>query len=401
MLRTVLDRRLVRCTRQFATSARNNSKASKSRGKLPKLKPSTTRQSPAASQMLQDARGTAIGASSRLYEPEEVAPSNVGTTSRLETKPVTPDQIEQEMIDAQRSETKDTASPKAVDDRLRGTGAAASRRIYEPEEVDPTKQPATPNNASSYDNTSNRHNNASQEEAETIYTANAPYNVPLLMSAAFVFAVLSLSAADMARIGYSSYNEDKGEYEIAPKWKRYSIATGFGLVSVGIVSWGALAPARLVTQMTMLRPASTTASTNAVFPRDATLVLHSPMTKLPGLKPRRVKLSDIQLLGPLADGPRPYHPKTLPPSKPRNDPISRLYRKIRDSLFISSSSVKTKSPWARKGGFSHSPILITGDKTSYSLAIKRGMSGRPFDPKGAWCKDWDRLERALLGVPEK
>ncbi|KAM0788903.1 hypothetical protein ACM66B_002985 [Microbotryomycetes sp. NB124-2] len=335
--------------------------------------------------MIQDARGTGIGADSRLYEPEEVASSS-SAAEQTKTHDVEPQQIEREMLQAQSEESTD-AGHKHVDEKLRGTGVAASERAYDHTQVNPTRQPAASTSA----------NDKYSAEEETIYTANAPYNVPLLLSAAFVFAVLSLSAADMARVGYSSYNQEKEEYEVAPKWKRYTIATGFGLVSIGIVSWGALAPARLVTQITIKRPVATPA--NVAFPRDAILTMHSPMTKMPGLRPRRVKLSSIQLLGPLADGPRPYHPKSLPAAPPRNDPVSRLYRRIRDTFFISTSSTTKKSPWARKGGFSHSPFLITGDRTSYSLAVKRGPTGQPFDPKGAWCKDWEGLEKALLNVP--
>ncbi|KAK4055578.1 hypothetical protein OIV83_000124 [Microbotryomycetes sp. JL201] len=373
--------------RQLSTSARASSKASKARAKLPKIR-QPVRANPAAAQMIQDARGTGIGADPRLYEPEEVAPTNTLDTTAA-TNQVEPRDLERDMLESQSTDSAD-AGHKVIDEKLRGTGVAASERAYDSKQVDPTKQPAP----SASTSTKDKHSS----EEELIYTANAPYNVPLLLSAAFVFAVLSLSAADMARVGYSSYNEEKGEYEIAPKWKRYSIATGFGLVSVGIVSWGALAPARLVTQITMKRPASVPAT--VAFPRDAVLTLHSPVTKLPGLGPRRVKLSQIQLLGPLADGPRSYHPKSLPSTPQRNDALSRMYRKARDTIFISTSSVK-KSPWTRKGGFSHSPFLIINDRTSYSLAIKRGVTGQPYDPKGAWCKDWDGFEKALLNVQPK
>lgn len=45
--------------------------------------------------------------------------------------------------------------------------------------------------------------------------------------------------------------------------------------------------------------------------------------------------------------------------------------------------------------------MIQGDRASYSLAVRRGPSGLMGDPKGAWCVDWEGLERALLGVEEK
>lgn len=42
---------------------------------------------------------------------------------------------------------------------------------------------------------------------ETIYTAHAPFSVPLVLTAVFVFAVFSLTGADNARVGLASWNE--------------------------------------------------------------------------------------------------------------------------------------------------------------------------------------------------
>ena len=42
--------------------------------------------------------------------------------------------------------------------------------------------------------------------------------------------------------------------------------------------------------------------------------------------------------------------------------------------------------------------MIEGDRASYSLALKRAREMNSAD--GAWCKDWDALERALLKVDE-
>lgn len=47
---------------------------------------------------------------------------------------------------------------------------------------------------------------------------------------------------------------------------------------------------------------------------------------------------------------------------------------------------------------SHVPIHVSGDKFSMTLAIKRGTAGQAGDATGAWCADWEGLERALLGV---
>lgn len=55
-------------------------------------------------------------------------------------------------------------------------------------------------------------------------------------------------------------------------------------------------------------------------------------------------------------------------------------------------------PSAVKKKYSHAPLMVEGDWQSYSLQIKRAP--KPFDPSGAWCKNWDAFERALLGVDE-
>jgi hypothetical protein len=48
----------------------------------------------------------------------------------------------------------------------------------------------------------------------------------------------------MARVGYADWDEELQEYRLAPKWKRYTFAAGFGLVGGAVIWWGALAPGR-------------------------------------------------------------------------------------------------------------------------------------------------------------
>ena len=240
---------------------------------------------------------------------------------------------------------------------------------------------------------------------ETIYTANPPFNVPLVMTACFVLAVFSLSGADMARQGLAQYNEDTGEYdELAPKWKRYTFAGGFAGASMAIIAFGAIAPGRIVTRMTLRRPVAGAAQgQGGVFPRDALVTIHTPITRLPGLSPRTVELSKIQLLGPLASRPRPYHPRDMPApdrgAKPAG-PLARLLRPVKELLVAPALPAKHPKPWNKSGVLSHVPIHVAGEKFSMSLAIKRGPTGQPADPNGAWCADWEGLERSLLGVSE-
>lgn len=179
---------------------------------------------------------------------------------------------------------------------------------------------------------------------------------------------------------------------------------------------------RIITRLTLRRPLDS--PPGIAFPRDAQLGLYTPLQKLPGLKtPRMVTLSDIHLLGPLSDRPRSWHPRaqTLPEKPLRKDvsarlrgprlsitanpvctqPISKFLRRVSKLLLADSGTTQTK-PWRRGGGsgFSHSPLLIQGDRMSYSVAVKRGVSGLPNDPKGAWCRDWEGLEKALLNVKD-
>ena len=109
------------------------------------------------------------------------------------------------------------------------------------------------------------------------------------------------------------------EYELAPTWKRYTFAAGFAGVGFGVIYYGAVAPGRIVTKLTIRRPLAST----ALFPRDALVTIHSPITKLPGLSPRTVPLGKINLLGPISDRPQSYHPKDYAePARPLRTDVS-------------------------------------------------------------------------------
>ncbi|GAA6046452.1 hypothetical protein JCM3770_004930 [Rhodotorula araucariae] len=239
-------------------------------------------------------------------------------------------------------------------------------------------------------------------KGEVVYTATPPYSVPLMLSVCFVMSVFCLACADFARVGVEQYDEETGKYEVTPAWKRYSLAGGAATIGVGIAVWGSLAPTRVVTKMTLRRvPASL--HSPLPFPRDSLITLEacfSPLTPLLrklGQKPRTVPLARMRLLGPISDSPKPYHPLirsevSKPPSR-----LSTLFGPLRAKYLAPPSRKPAPTPWNSRR-LSHSPFVVEGDRMSYSLAVKRAPA--PYSDKGAWCKDWDALERALLGVDE-
>lgn len=139
------------------------------------------------------------------------------------------------------------------------------------------------------------------------------------------------------------------------------------------------------------------------YPKDALVTIHTPITRLPGLSPRTVEFGKIQLLGPLAQRPRSYHPRDQPTperaSSAAPGPLARLLRPVKELLIAPASPKRTAKPWG-KGALSHVPIHVAGDRFSMSLAVKRVAKGTPGDETGAWCEDWEALERAMLNVPE-
>lgn len=79
--------------------------------------------------------------------------------------------------------------------------------------------------------------------------------------------------------------------------------------------------------------------------------------------------------------------------------LSSVFGNLRTNYLAPSRSKQHPTPWNKSGKrLSHSPIVVEGDRASYSLALKRAQ--QPHSADGAWCKDWDALERALLDVPE-
>ncbi|GAA5975233.1 hypothetical protein JCM11641_004404 [Rhodosporidiobolus odoratus] len=201
---------------------------------------------------------------------------------------------------------------------------------------------------------------------EVIYTTPQPYNTALMLTVAGVIGVFAFAMADFARVGVEWYDEETGEYRRAPAWKS------------------------VITRLT-LRRSPTSLSYPYPFPRDSLVTLHHPLspvlTKL-GIKPQTVPFQHLNLLGALTDS-KPYHPRIQ--HKPGR--LESLLLRV----FPSSPSSRNKP----KPKGTHAPFVISGERLSRSLALKRAPAGEgAFSRKGAWCKDWDALERALLGVDE-
>ncbi|GAA5924383.1 hypothetical protein JCM1841_001684 [Sporobolomyces salmonicolor] len=370
-------------TRCLSTTTSLGNKASKQRiGRKFKFTPPPTSAvyatSPAPGQA-----GTDVGRSGGLFEPsaatgglfEGEAKKNSEAELKALEEAATPEAIERDMLEHQR---KAGRVSETSEERENPTGTDVGRIEGEKADIP-----------------------AAAVVEEVIYTAEPPYPVALLITATTVSALFMFLTADLARVGVQDYDEETQEYRIAPKWIRYSLATGAAAVGVGVLSWGVLSPARLVTKMTLRRtPAS--ANSPFPFPRDSVVTIYHPLSKFPGVKARTVPLSKIRLLGPLSDSPKPYHPVSMTgQSKKQGGAISSILASLREKFLVPPSRVSTTAPapWNKHGKrLSHSPILIEGDRASYSLALKRAEE--PNSPKGAWCKDWDALERALLNVDE-
>ncbi|GAA5832177.1 hypothetical protein JCM3766R1_003752 [Sporobolomyces carnicolor] len=362
--------------RQISTTAPLLSKASKDRSsRKPKSFASSTPAGAYASSPAPGQAGTDVGRSGA----SESAALFEGGETREAVEPVTPEMIEREFKQHQREDTM--TDEKRSRENQAGTdvghGGIGNSDIQ-------NSLPVAP-------------------EEEVIYTAQPPYNVALLMSAAMVFGLFCFVTADLARVGIAVYNEDTGEYEVAPKWKRYTLAIGAAGVGTAAVAWGTLAPSRLVTKMTLHRTGPASLTSPLPFPPDSFVSIHSPLTRLSskwGQRPRRVALSQIRLLGPLSESPKPYHPLIRPDQgSKKQGKVSTFLGQFFPSAPRGADSKGRPTPWSKSGKrLSHSPILIEGDRASYSLALKRAREMNSAD--GAWCKDWDALERALLKVDE-
>ncbi|GAA5851857.1 hypothetical protein JCM9279_001911 [Rhodotorula babjevae] len=357
--------------RTFSTRSPLLSRASKDR--RVKWTPPTSQATTSPGQAGTDAARSGA-ASGGLFEGEPVE-DKVGE--------VTPEVIEREMLAAQDEVRQQVGGRDR--ENLAGTDVGGG---------------GGPSASSSSSSSSSGAEQAVEGEGEVVYTATPPFNVPLMLSVSFVMSVFCLACADFARVGVEQYDEETGTYEVTPAWKRYTLAGGAASVGVGIAVWGSLAPTRLISKMTLHRTASSLHSP-LPFPRDSLIVLENPLSPLLrklGQKPRAVPLSRIRLLGPISASAKPYHPLMQVQKDKRPGRIATLLAPLRDKYIAPSSPSKAQpTPWNNKR-LSHSPFVIEGDRASYSLAVKRAPE--PFSDKGAWCKDWDALERALLGVDE-
>lgn len=82
-----------------------------------------------------------------------------------------------------------------------------------------------------------------------------------------------------------------------------------------------------------------------------------------------------------------------------NQPIADFLRTLKKNLIADIPDKKPRTPWGDRRT-SHSPIIIKGDRASYSLAVRRGKTGLMDDEGGAWFQDTAELEKSLLGMSE-
>ncbi|BGP23805.1 hypothetical protein Rt10032_c05g2475 [Rhodotorula toruloides] len=223
---------------------------------------------------------------------------------------------------------------------------------------------------------------------EVIYTATPSYNPALMVGVAFTMGVFCLTLADLARVGIVRPDAETGEFANAPAWKRYTFATGAGAVGVAVLH---------VTKIT-LRRSPAAAKSALPFPPDSRLCIYhiySPIAQQWFKKPpRTIPIDKCHLLGAISASPKPYHPQ-IKPIPPREGSLRAHLAKLRKRFFPDDEK---PLPSATKQKYSHAPLIVEGDWQSYSLQIKRAQ--KPFDSTGAWCKNWDAFERALLGVDE-
>ncbi|BGP07123.1 hypothetical protein JCM10049v2_002953 [Rhodotorula toruloides] len=208
---------------------------------------------------------------------------------------------------------------------------------------------------------------------EVIYTATPSYNPALMVGVSFTLGVFCLTLADLARVGIVRPDAETGEFTNAPAWQRH------------------------VTKITLRRPPAASKSALAFPPNSHLCIYHiySPITQQWFRRaPRTVPIAKCHLLGAISASPKPYHPK-MKPIPHKEGSLRGYFAKLRKRFFPDD---ETPVPSAVKKKYSHAPLMVEGDWQSYSLQIKRAP--KPFDPSGAWCKNWDAFERALLGVDE-
>ncbi|BGO98503.1 hypothetical protein NBRC10513v2_002898 [Rhodotorula toruloides] len=208
---------------------------------------------------------------------------------------------------------------------------------------------------------------------EVIYTATPSYNPALMVGVAFTMGVFCLTLADLARVGIVRPDAETGEFTNAPAWQRH------------------------ITKITLRRPPAAAKSGLAFPPNSHLCIYHiySPITQQWFRRaPRTVPIAKCHLLGAISASPKPYHPK-IKPIPHKEGSLRGYFAKLRKRFFPDD---ETPVPSAVKKKYSHAPLMVEGDWQSYSLQIKRAQ--KPFDSSGAWCKNWDAFERALLGVDE-
>ncbi|GAA5823660.1 hypothetical protein JCM11251_000716 [Rhodosporidiobolus azoricus] len=367
--------------RAFSTSPLVSSKASKSRTGR-KYNFGAPSPAPAAAAPGQ----TTVGNEVPGQAGTDVAHGGRGGGGLFEGGPaaesVDPDQLEKEMLASQGPLKKEVEGKDGERENYAGTDVAQGGVGV--------ASATTPSNAEGKKGSEGEYG----PEA-VIYTTTHPYNVALMLTVAYVTGVFAFALADFARVGVETYDEEGGEYKVASAWKRYPIAIGAAGAGTALIVGATFAPTRALTKISLRRSATSLATSRYAFPRDSRLVFYHPLSRLHakfGRKPREVELSKVHLLGPLCD-PKPYHPLILEEKK-KAGRLETLFSKL--GL---TSNAASKKRATTKG--THAPFIVEGDRYTYSIALKRAVPHQEGATTGAWCKDWEALERAMLGVNEE
>ncbi|GAA5955549.1 hypothetical protein JCM8115_006786 [Rhodotorula mucilaginosa] len=362
--------------RGFAAAAPLQNKASRSGRKVKWTPQSAPRATPVAGTPTPGQAGTDVGQGGTGLFEGEAPPAAAAAESSVPT----PEQIEKEMLDAQpelqaTEQTQDRPNHAGTDVAQGGAPEANSQAQAEQQAKSENYGPE-----------------------EVIYTSTPTYNPAVMLSLCLVMSIFSFSIADFARVGVELYDEETGELKNAPAWKRYLLAGSAATIGTGLVVAGVWAPTRNVVKITLRRTANS-AGSPVLFPQDSLATLYNPLSpisqKLLRQRPRSVPLSKIHLLGQLSDSPKSYHPRSPRPvaAETKTGIFSSLLDKVFPSAKPSSASASRK-----KARYGHSPIVVEGDR--FSMSLKTIRADEPFSTRGAWCRDWDALERALLHVDE-
>lgn len=382
-LRVVLTRTSSSTSRTFASNNPILSKASKARDAARKLKPPPP---PSSSPRITTPAPTSSSALKTITSTRR-GPRRWEVLQELATERASKEEVEVPVVDR---ESKDEIAK-----RWKEESDAAPEVVNPPPEPVSSIRDAQPAIPTPSERLKSRATHlASFEEPETIYTASPPKNTALLLTATFVLSVFCLNSADLARVGWTSWDEETDTYQLAPKAQRYVFAGGFATVGIAILTWGALWPARIVTKISIRRPIGST----TLFPKGSLVEIHTPITRLPLLSPRLVPLEKLHLLGPLSRTAKAWHPKLYdPPAKkaPKGQ-VGKVLHLLKDTFIATpkASSLKPKSPWSGAQR-SHAPLVVDGDRANYTLA-RIGKVGEANPPT---CVDWEAFEKVLLGKP--